>query len=708
MTRAIIPLLALLTFALPAGARNAVGPSPADVSGNPFFEEWTTPFGVPPFQQIKEEHFLPAIKEGIARQRAEVAAIAGNPEPPTFANTVEALDRSGEFLSRANSVFSNLTSAETNDRLQAINREVAPLLSALRDDIRMNPALFSRVKTVWEGREKLHLRPEQVRLVEDSYRSFVRGGANLDAPKKERLRKINAELSMLGIKFGDDLLKETNSYRLVIDKEEDLAGLPPSVRAGASDAARAAGMTGKWVFTLQAPSIWPFLQYSSRRELRHQILNAYTTRCNHGDEYDNNATLTKIASLRAEKAQLLGYRSHADYVLEENMAKTPDKVLALLMQLWTPARAVALKEAAALTGIIRKEGESFNLEPWDWRYYTEKARKARYDLDEQELRPYFQLDKVREGAFYAAKRLYGISFIARPDMPVYNPEVKAFEVKDADGTHLGVFYVDYHPRPGKRVGAWSSRFREQWVRDGRDIRPVVVNVCNFSRPAGSAPALLSLDEVETLFHEFGHGLNSLFARVPYRGLSSVPRDFVELPSQIMENWALEPEVLKVYARHYKTGKVIPPALIEKIRQSAKFNQGFATVEYLAASILDMDWHTLTSGQTPDPSEFERQSMEKIKMPPEIVVRYKSPYFNHIFGPGGGYSSGYYSYIWSEVLVADAFQMFEKNGIFNKATALSFRRNILERGGSEDAMILYKRFRGAEPSVQPLLIKRGLQ
>ncbi len=683
-------------------------PQASTPSANPFFQEWTTPFGAPPFDRIKEEHFLPAFREGIGRQRREVEEIAGNPKPASFDNTIAALDRSGEFLSRVSSVFSNLSSAETNDRMQAIDREVTPMLSALRDDIRMNPALFKRVESVWERRAKLKLSPEQLRLLDITRRNFVRGGANLGEPQKAQLRKINSELSVLGIRFGQNLLRETNSYRLVIEKQEDLAGLPPTVVAGASDAARAAGLPGKWFFTLQAPSIWPFLQYSENRELRRQILTAYASRCDHGDQYDNKETLARAAGLRAHKARLLGYRTYADFVLEENMARTPDRALSLLKQLWTPARQMALQEAAELQEMIRKEGGGFKLEPWDWRYYAEKVRKARYNLDDQELRPYFQLDNVREGAFYVANKLYGITFTPRPDLPVYNPEVKAFEVKDSNGSHLGVFYTDYHPRPGKRVGAWSSRFREQWVKDGRDIRPLVVNVCNFSRPAGDTPALLSLEEVETLFHEFGHALNSLLAHVTYRGLATVPRDFVELPSQIMENWALEPQVLGVYARHHKTNEVIPASLVEKIKQSGKFDQGFLTVEYLAASMLDLDWHMLAEGQTVNPVEFEKKSLAEIQLPPEILVRYRSPYFNHIFGPGGGYAAGYYSYIWSEVLDSDAFEVFKQKGLFDAATARSFRTNILERGGTEDAMTLYKRFRGAEPNIEPLLVKRGLK
>jgi peptidyl-dipeptidase Dcp len=705
MSRRIVLLLALVAMlAVPAWAQTSTQASQA----NPLLKEWTTPFGVPPFQDIRPEHFLPAYKEAIAEQRKEVEAIANDPRAATFANTIEALEATGELLAKVSAVFSNLSSADTNEQLQAISRQTTPMLSALRDDINLDPKLFARVKSVWDRKDRLKLTPVQHKLLENTYKRFVRNGANLAAEQKDRLRKINAEISMLGLKFGDNLLKETNSFRLLIEKQDDLKGLPPSVVAAGAEAAKSAGMAGKWVYTLQAPSIWPFTQYADNRDLRYQIFTAYTTRCDHNDQYDNKVVVAKTAALRVERAQLLGYKTYADFVLEENMAKTPAGVYGLLNQLWTPARAVALKEAAAQQEIIKKEGGAFRLAPWDWNYYTEKVKKARYNLDEQALRPYFKLENVREGAFYAANRLYGITFTPRPDLPVYNPEVQAFEVKDADGSLLGVFYTDYHPRPGKRVGAWTSSFRGTRVKNGRRIAPIVTNVCNFSRPAGDQPALLSLEEVSTLFHEFGHALNSLLSRVPYRGLASGPRDFTELQSQIMENWALEPEVLKVYAKHYKTGEVIPLELVEKIRESEQFNQGFITVEYLAASILDMDWHTLTSTKEQDTTSFETESMAKIQLPPEIVPRYRSTYFNHIFGPGGGYASGYYAYIWADVLVADAFQLFKEKGIFDQATARSFRKNILEKGGTEDAMVIYKRFRGREPSVEPLLIKRGLK
>jgi peptidyl-dipeptidase Dcp len=684
-------------------AQQAAGPANSD---NPFFLRWDTPFGVPPFERIRDEHFLPALQHGIAEQRREVEAIAKSSEAPTFANTIEALDGSGEFLDRVEAVFFNLMSAETNETLQQVAREVAPLQSALRDDIYLNPELFKRVEIIWDRRESLGLSAEEGKLLEETRKSFVRGGARLGEEAQQRLRAINEEMSVLGLRFGDNLLKETNAFRLVVDKREDLAGLPSDVVAGAAAAAQAAGLEGKWLFTLHAPSIWPFLTYADNRELRRQILTAYAERGNQGNDRDNKAILSRVAALRAERARLLGYKTHADYVLEERMAKRPVRVYELLNQLWMPALRVARKEAEDLQAMIRNEGRDFNLEPWDWRYYSEKVKKSRYDLDESEVSQYFTLENARKGAFYVANKLYGLTFLERTDIPKYHPEVKTFEVRDADGSHLGVFLVDYHPRPGKRGGAWASRYRGQRIKAGKDIRPVVVNVCNFTRPAGEKPALLRLEEVETLFHEFGHALHALLSRIRYGSLAGVPRDFVELPSQIMENWALEPEVLKIYAQHWKTGETIPEELVAKIRRAEKFNQGFATVEYLAASFLDMDWHTLTEAEELDAATFETSSLKKIGMMPEIIVRYRSPYFQHIFS--GGYSAGYYSYIWSEVLDSDAFEAFKERGLFDAATAKAFRTNILEKGGTRDAMEMYKAFRGREPSVEPLLKKRGLK
>jgi peptidyl-dipeptidase Dcp len=697
-----LALVLSLLMALPASAQTPAGSPPVD---NPLLAPWTAPFGVPPFDKVREEHFLPAYHDAIARHNAEIAAIASSKAAPTFANTIVALDEAGDLLGRVGTVFGALSSAETTPGLQAIARETAPLLSAHHDDIAMNDVLFARVKAVWDGRARAKLAPDQARLLEYTYKDFVRGGALLSKADKERFRAINSELAGLQLRFRDDLLQSTNAFQLALDGSQ-LGGLPEGVKAAEAEAAAKAGQPGKWLVTLSYPSMWPFLQYSNERELRRRVFDAYTTRADHGDSLDNKSVLTRIVALRAERAKLLGYATHADFVLAENMAKTPAGVDGLLQQLWPPAKAVAAREAEDLQKAMNADGVAGDLVPSDWFYYTEKVRKARYDLDENELRPYFQLDNVIAGAFEVAHRLYGITFSERKDLPVYNPEVRTYEVKDADGSHLAIFYVDYHPRPGKRGGAWSSEYLDTYVQDGVSHRPVVVNVCNFSRPAGDAPALLSLEETTTLFHEFGHGLHSMLSRIRYRGVGRLPRDFVELPSQIMENWALEPEVLALYARHWKTGEVIPTALVEKIKAASKFNQGFATVEYLAASLLDMRWHTLPPPVgTLDATAFENGVLKDIGMPSLIVPRYRSTYFQHIFA--GGYSAGYYSYVWAEVLDADAFEAFKEKGLFDPATALAFRRNILETGGSEDAMELYRRFRGRAPSVKPLLERRGL-
>ena len=674
---------------------------------NPFFSEWHTPFQTPPFEKIKEAHYLPAFNEGIKQQQEEINTIVTNAESPTFRNTVEALEASGALLEKVSNVFYNLTSANTNDELQNIAKEVSPLLSQHRDDIRLNETLFQRVKEVYNQKDRLNLSSEQNRLLEKHYKDFVRGGANLDDEKKAKLREINKELSLLSLQFGDNVLKENNTFELIIENKEDLAGLPDAVIAGAAEAAKERGYGGKWVFTLHQPSMIPFLQYSERRNLREKIFKAYINRGNNDNNLDNKKILSKIATLRVEKAHLLGYKTHADFVLEENMAKNPEKVYAFLHALWKPALKMAKKEAQELQAMIYKEGHDFKLEPWDWWYYAEKLKKAKYDLDEEMLRPYFKLDNVREGAFTVANKLYGITFEERTDIPKYHEDVKVFEIKEADGAHVGILYVDYFPRASKRGGAWMNAYRKQSHQEGKKITPVICNVLNLSKPTEDKPALLSFEEVSTLFHEFGHALHGLLSNSTYNSLSgtSVPRDFVELPSQIMENWAAEPEVLKLYARHYKTGEVIPQNLIEKIKQTGHFNQGFATVEYLAASFLDMDWHTLTEAKEEDALHFEEASLKKIGLIPQIVVRYRSPYFQHIFS--GGYSSGYYSYIWAEVLDADAFEAFKETGLFDQKTAQSFRNNILAKGGTEEPMTLYKRFRGAEPKIDALLKKRGL-
>ncbi len=674
---------------------------------NPFFGDFETPFEVPPFDEIEVEHYKPAFEKGMEQQNKEIEAIVNDPAPPTFENTLEALDFSGALLSTVNNVFFSMNSALTNDEIQNIAKEVAPMLSKHRDNIRLNEKLFQRIKAVYAKKDELNLNAEQQMLLEKYYKDFVRGGANLNEEKKTKLKAINEELSVLLLKFGENVLKENNAFEMVIEKKEDLSGLKEAAITGAAEAAEERDYEEKWVFTLHKPSMIPFLQFSDKRELREKIFKAYINRGNNNNELDNKEILSKIVNLRVKRAHLLGYKTHADYVLDENMAKRPGEVYELLNQLWKPALARAKKEAKALQEMINREGHGFELEPWDWWYYAEKLRKEKYELDDEMLRPYFQLEKVRTGAFSVATKLYGITFEERTDIPKYHEDVRTFEVKEADGTHIGILYTDYFPRESKRGGAWMGSFRKQSRRAGKNISPVVFNVGNFSKPTSDKPSLLSFDEVLTLFHELGHGLHGLLSDCTYERLSgtAVATDFVELPSQIMENWALEPEVLRGYAKHYKTGETIPEALIEKIRNSRLFNQGFATTEYLAASFLDMDWHTIEDVGEFDPLAFDEKSLGKIGLIPEIVVRYRSPYFRHIFA--GGYASGYYSYVWAEVLDADAFQAFKETSLFDKKTAQKFRKYILAAGGTEEPMELYKKFRGAEPKIEALLKKRGL-
>ncbi len=674
---------------------------------NPFFSEYNTPFKVPPFDEITEEHYLPAFKEGIAQDQKEIDAIVNNPEDSNFANTIEALDYTGDLLTKVENVFYNLLGADTNDQMQEIAKEVAPLLSKHGDDIRLNADLFKRVKAVYDTKSELSLTPEQAQLLEKTHKVFVRGGANLAPKGQARLREINKELSLLSLKFGENILKENNAFEMEIENKEDLAGLPQSVIIGAEEAAKAKGQEGKWVFTLHKPSMIPFLQYSEKRELRAKIFKAYINRGNNNDELDNKTTLSKMAALRVEKANLLGYDTHADFVLENNMAKKPENVYKLLEQIWKPALAKAKVEAKDLQAMIDKEGKDFKLEAWDWWFYAERLKKAKYALDDEILRPYFKLEDVRDGAFYVANKLFGITLEERTDIPKYHEDVKVFEVKEADGSHIGILYQDYFPRASKNGGAWMNSFRKQSRKNGKEIHPVIANVFNFSKPTGDKPALITFEEALTLFHEFGHGLHGLLSNCTYNMLSgtSVPRDFVELPSQIMENWAADPAVIKIYAKHYETGEVIPQELLDKIKNSGHFNQGFATVEYLAACFLDMDWHTVAEAEEFDAEKFESASLNRIGLIPEIVVRYRSPYFAHIFS--GGYSAGYYSYIWAEVLDADAFQAFKETTLFNQEKALALRKNIYEKGGTEDPMTLYVRFRGFEPKIDALLNKRGL-
>lgn len=676
-------------------------------STNPFFQEFKTPFGVPPFEKIKVEHYMPAFRAGIDENQREVKAIAESTAPATFANTVEPLEKSGALLKRVTSVFFVLSESMTDEKMQAIATEVSPLLSKNSDDILLNERLFERIKRVYENREKESLTPEQKRLTEIYYKRFLRNGAALPQEMKDRLRKINEELGLLELKFSDNVLAENNAFQMVLDKREELAGLPEGVVSGAAEAAQERGLTGKWVFTLHKPSLLPFLAYSDRRDLREKLYRGYFEKGNNNDSLDNKAILVKITNLRIDKAHILGFPSFADYSLTENMAQNPDKVYTFLGQIWEPARRKALQEAAEWEALGKKDDPSFKLQPWDWWYYAEKVRKAKYDLDEESLRPYFKLENVLQGAFDVAGKLYGLKFVERKDIPKYHKDVRVFEVLEKDGRHVGIFYTDYFPRASKRGGAWMNSFRDQSIVGGKRIAPVVSNNGNFSKPTGDKPALLSFEEVTTLFHEFGHALHGLLMNVTYStvGGAGMPIDFIELPSQIMENWASEPEVLKSYAKHYQTGEVMPDSLIAKMSNAKRFNQGFETVEYLAASILDMDWHRLQTPFEGSPLEFEKRSMERIGLMPEILPRYRSTYYLHIFG--GGYSAGYYSYIWAQVLDADAFQAFKETSLFDSEAAARFRKFILERSGTDEAMKLYKEFRGAEPKVDALLKRKGL-
>jgi peptidyl-dipeptidase Dcp len=678
-------------------------------SDNPFFNKWDTPFEVPPFDQIRNSHYLPAYLKGFKEQRDEIKAIINNPKAPTFENTIKALEYSDQLLTKVGSIFGALNSANTNDSLQALNMEIAPLASKHRDDISLNDSLFQRVKFVYENMDKFRLTEEEKKVLDDTYKSFVRNGAALSPEDKDKLRKINEELSKLTVQFGQNLLAETNGFKLVIDKQEDLAGLPEGVVAQAAELAKSMDLGGKWVFTIQYPIMEPFLKYSGKRDLREKLFTAYFMKGDNDNDKDNKAIIKRIANLRVERSRLLGYKSYADFVLERNMAKTPDRVFEFLEEIWAAALPVAKAEAAAQQEMIIKEGGKFKLEPWDWWYYTEKIKKEKYDLDDEITRPYFKIDNVIEGLFYVANRLYGLVFTRRDDFPKYHPDVKTFDVT-RDGKHVGVLMIDNYPRQSKRGGAWCGAFRGQ-SRDikRRMITPVVTMVTNVTPPTGDKPALLTAYEAETLFHEFGHALHQLLSNSTYPSVAgtSVPRDFVELPSQIMEHWVLEPEVLKVYAKHYQTGEVIPADIVDKLDRASKFNTGFATVEFLAAALLDMEYHTLTEPADLDIREFEKNVLNKYGLIPEIKPRYRSTYFNHIWA--SGYASGYYSYYWSEMLDADAFQAFKETGdIFNREVAAKFESEILSKGGTRDPLEMYKAFRGKEPGIDALLVNRGLK
>jgi peptidyl-dipeptidase Dcp len=703
MTRRLVILFSAVVFITSCTTQT----SKKKESMNPFLVAYNTPFIVPPFEKIKTEHFKPALEAGIEQQKSEIEAIVSNPKEPSFKNTIEALDASGNLLREVSDAFENLQSANTSEELQTVAKDVAPMLSKHYDDILLNKELFQKVKSVYEQKDELTLSDEQKMLLEKTYKRFSRNGANLNDKDKERLRQINEELSLLSLQFDENLLAETNAFQLIIEKNDDLAGLPQSVVDGASMAANEAGLPGKWLFTVHKPSMIPFLQYSEKRELREKLFNAYINRGNNNNKNDNKTIAAKEVSLRLKRANLLGYKTHADYVLEENMAKSPENVYNFLDEVKVPAMTMAVKEAEELQKMINAEGGNFTLQPWDWWYYAGKLKKQQYDLDEESLRPYFKLENVKNGMFDVANKLYGLQFKTLSGVPVYHPEVQTFEVLEAHGSHVGILYMDFYPRSSKGGGAWMTSYRKQSKRDGQNVPSVISMVMNFSKPTGDKPALLSFEEVLTLFHEFGHALHGLLSDCNYITLSgtSVPRDFVELPSQIMENWAADPEVMKNYAKHYKTGDAIPQELIEKIAKSGKFNQGFATIEFLAACYLDMDWHTITDTTMQNTLEFENVSMKKIGLIPQIVVRYRSPYFAHIFA--GGYSSGYYSYLWAEILDADAFQAFKESSLYDKETARLFRENILSKGGTDDPMEMYKKFRGREPEKEAMLKRKGL-
>ena len=738
---------------------------------NPFFSEWDTPYGIPPFEQIKEKDYIPAIKAGIHRQEAEVDAIIAKDDEPTFENTVAAYERSGALLDKVTGVLFNLSESDATESMQKIVAEALPMLTEHHDNIFMNHYFFSRVKELHDARATLGLTDEQNAVLEKLYRSFVSNGVALDSEGQQRMREINKELAALEQKFGNNVLSETNAFKLVLTDSAELEGLPAAVAAAAAAEAQSAGISareamklsgadhvsegGPWLFTLQNQSYVPFMTYSARRDLREKMFNAYSSRGNHGNESDNNQVVIDIMRLRIEKARLLGYETPAEFILSDKMAHDPATVDVFLSGIFTPAVAKAEKEIAAMqqimdedvrSGVLPSDSTSV-IRPWDWSYYAEKVRHRDYELNEALIKPYFKMENVREGVFKTAGMLYGLNFEKLDSIPSYHPDMEGFKVTDADGSFVGILLTDYYPRPSKRAGAWMSNFRNQEVTaDGEDIRPIIVNVGNFTKPSAGRPSLLTLDEAATMFHEFGHALHGLLSRCTYKDVSgtSVARDFVELPSQLNENWALQPEVLALYARHYETGETIPDSLVVKIRNSGTFNQGFMTTELTAAAILDMRWHELTSvyvpadcpfaSETPapegaeaaslvvagkhialgsseelrviDPVKFETYVMKDAGLIDEIIPRYRTDYFNHVFS--GGYNAGYYSYLWAEVLDKDAFELFKEKGLFDKATAMSYRRNILEKGGSEDPMVLYKRFRGAEPDPGALLRARGLE
>ncbi len=708
MSKKLINMIALSVITL-ASCNSNNKPKPEAETPNPFLTEYATPFKVPPFDQIKHEHYLPAFEAGMAEQLAEVEAIVNNGETPTFENTILPYDKSGNILNRVSNVFFNLNSCLTNDEMVDIAEQVLPMLSKHSDGIMMNPKFFERIDYVYQHRNEAGLDDQQIRVVEKYHQDFLRHGAGLPADKQEELSKINEQLSTLSLQFGNHILKENERFKLVIDNRADLAGLPQTSIDAAAEQAKADGMEGKWVFTLSKPSLIPFLQYADNRDLRKNIYTGYVTRGNHDDEFDNKALIGTLCKLRVQKAQLLGYDSHAAYVLDNNMAKNPATVDQFLTNIFNPALNVAKNELSEMQAIADAEGSGIKIQPWDWWYYAEKLRNAKYAFDENQIKPYLSVDNVREGMFVVANKLYGVTFTKNETLPVYFPGVETYEMKEANGDFLGILYMDYYPRTSKGGGAWCTGFRESgYDIEGKKIYPVISLVMNFTPASGDTPALLTWDETETMWHEFGHALHAFFSDGLYtRTCGSVPRDYVELPSQIMENWVAEPEVIRMFAKHYQSGEVMPDSLIAKIENSALFNQGFNTVELIAASILDMKFHEMTDTSDIDVNAFEKQQMDAIGLIPEILPRYRATYFSHIFD--GGYSAGYYAYTWAEVLDKDAFNCFKTSGdLFNPELAASFRKNCLQECGNDEGMVQYRKFRGQDPDYAPYLRARGLK
>lgn len=702
-------VLALTSLSLAACGADAPAPAGSRISGhdNPLLAEWHTEFGVPPFDLIRNEHYLPALREAMALHKQEVEAIVANPEAPSFTNTIEALERAGALYTRASRVFGAVAGAHTNDTIKDVQRTLAPEQAAHGDDISLNPELYTRVKAVYDQRDALGLDPEQLRLLEETHKGFVRRGAALAEGPQARLREINQELAQLSQRFSQNVLEETNAYELHVTDTTDLGDLPDNLVELAATEAKRRGHDSGWSFTQQRPSINPFLESSTNRDLRRDIFMGYAMRGDNDNERDNKAILSRMAALRVERANLLGYPTHAHYILSDNMAETPERVMALLDQVWRPALEVAKRERADMQAVMNEEGVEGKLEGWDWRHYTEKVRRERYALDQQALLPYFEVNAVRDGVFMVANRLYGLTFHQRADLPTWHPDQQVFEVKEADGSHLGVLYMDFFARPSKNGGAWMNSLQKQGRLDG-EKHPIVTTNFNFPAPTAEGISLITFDDALTLAHEVGHALHGLLSDVTYESLggTSVARDFVELGSQVMENWMAEPEVLRQYAKHYQTGEVIPEEMVEKLQASATFNQGFVTVEFVAAAYLDMAWHTLTRAVEHDARAFEAGEMGRIGLIEEIIPRYRSGYFSHIFS--GGYSAGYYAYLWAEVLDKDAFQAFVETGdLFDPATAKRFRDEVLSRGGTRPGMELYRAFRGRDPSIEPLMRARGL-